>query len=136
MAHAQSPSNYSTEMDSIFIYSDMPSSSKIYFLQDCDNAEKVALKDISSGKIMVFLVGGIGPVEYTTDKHFENKYEISFEDYGDLPAEHDCMKNYNFLIFAYLNEKYGNQWVREIRKDVYALKEWKMAMEKKNEADK
>lgn len=132
MAQAQSPSNFLTELDSIIIYSDIPSCSKIYFLQDCDSAETIALKDISSGKIMVLLAGGIGPVEYTTDKLFEKRYEISFNDYGDLPAESECMKKYNFVIFAYLSEKYGNRWLREIRKDVFALEEWKMALEKKD----
>ena len=132
--YGQNQSYSLTEIDSIFIYSDMPTNSKLLFLENCKNAKTVAINDIRDNKIKVLIVGGIGPIEYTTDKYFEDKYEIVFYDYGDLPAKYDCMKYYNFEIFEYLTDKYGKKWRKEIRKDVFALKEWKKVIRKKRKS--
>jgi len=117
---------YDTEkLDSIFIHSEMPSESKLMFLENCENAKIIAEQDIKNQEIIILIVGGIAPTIYTTDNDFEKKYQITYTDYGDLAAKDECMLNYNFKIFDYLKEKYGKSWKREIRKDVYGLKEWK-----------
>ena len=36
--------------------------------------KELALKDIKDGKPKILLVGGIAPIVYSTDKHFEKKY--------------------------------------------------------------
>ena len=112
-------------IDSIFTYADSPSEFRIKMLENCENAKIIADQDIEKQKIKIFIVGGIAPTIYTTDENFEEKYQITFSDYGDLPAKDECMYNYNSKVFDYLTEKYGKKWQKEIRKDVYGLKKWK-----------
>ncbi len=132
--YSQNQSNGLAEIDSIVINSDTPTNSKLLFLQNCESAKTVAINDIRDNKVKVLIVGGIGPIEYTTDEYFEDKYQIVFYDYGDLPAKYDCMKYYNFEIFEYLTDQYGKKWRKEIRKDVFALKEWKKTKRKKQKS--
>ena len=103
----------------------MPTNSKLRFIEDCENARIIARNDINKDEIKILLAGGIAPIVYSTDKQFEEKYQIEFHEYGDLSAKYECMKIYNFEVFRYLTEKYGKSWRREIRKDAFGLKEWK-----------
>ena len=95
------------------------------FIENCENAYIIANQDIKKQEIKLLIVGGISPTMYSTDIDFENKYQVTYYDYGDLAANSECMFNYNSKIFNFLTEKYGNRWKKEIRKDVYGFKEWK-----------
>jgi hypothetical protein len=123
-------------IDSIFTYADSPSEFRLNMLENCENAKIIADQDIKKQKIKILIVGGIAPTIYTTDKDFEEKYQIIYSDYGDLPAKDECMYNYNSKVFDYLTEKYGKSWKREIRKDVYGLKKWKKNKKKKTPHNK
>ncbi len=118
-------------IDSIFIHADSPSEFRLKFLENCDNAFIIAEQDIKKQEIKILIVGGIAPTIYTTDKDFEKKYQVKYSDYGDLAGKAECMYNYNAKVFDYLTEKYGNKWKKEVRKDVYGLKEWKKNKKKK-----
>jgi hypothetical protein len=85
------------------------------------NREK-AIDDIKKGKPKLLLVGGIAPVVYTTDKDFEEKFGITFYDFGCTPDRQECMLAYNRTVFAYLDKKFGKKWRSEIRKDVEGLR--------------
>jgi len=111
-------------IDSIFIHSDSPSEFRLKMLENCENANFIAKQDIEKNQIKLFIVGGIAPVFCLTDPDFEKKYQVSYHDYGDLPAKEDCMYNYNSRVFEYLSKKYGKSWKKEIREDVFGLKEW------------
>jgi hypothetical protein len=112
-------------LDSTFIQSKNPSNSKLRFINDCGKAKIIAEQDITNNSIILIIVGGISPTVYATDIEFENKYSLTYYDYGDLPASRECMLIYNFRIFEYLTEKFGKSWQKEIRKDVYGLKDWR-----------
>lgn len=61
---------------------------------------------------------------YTTDKNFENKYKISFNDFGCVAGDiQECLIAYNKTIFEYLDKTYGRKWRREIRMDAIGLKD-------------
>jgi len=83
--------------------------------------KELALKDIQDGKPKLLLVGGIAPIVYTTDKHFEKKYKVYFSDYGCTPGRQECMLAYNKTIFEYLDKTYGTKWRKEVRQDVIGL---------------
>jgi hypothetical protein len=112
-------------LDSIMLQSNLPSTSKLKFINDCNYAKLIADQDITNGEIKILLVGGIGPIEYTTDKDFELRYNVTFHDYGDLAPLRACILNYNFEIFDYLLFEYGKKWKKEIRNDAFGLKECK-----------
>lgn len=111
--------------------SDMPTKSKLLFINNCANAKEIAKNDIAKNKAKILLTGGVTPIFYATDNQFEERYQVAFHDYGDLAAKYECMKIYNFEIFQYLSEKYGKSWKKEIRKDTLAFKEWKKLVRKK-----
>jgi hypothetical protein len=87
------------------------------------NREK-ALKDIKAKRPMILLQGGIAPVVYTTDRTFENRYKISFNDFGCVAGDRqECLITYNKTIFDYLDKTYGKKWRKEIRKDAIGLRD-------------
>lgn len=118
-------------IDSIFINSDSPSEFRLLMLENCKNAYIIADQDIEKNTIQLLIVGGIAPSVYPSDQVFELKYQVLYYDYGDLAAKGECMFIYNSKVFDYLTENYGNTWRKEVRKDVYGLKEWKKKKIKK-----
>ena len=117
-------------LDSIMIQSKSPSYSRLGFIHDCENAKLIAEKDIKNKTIYLLIQGGIAPVVYSNDSIFEKKYNISYYDYGCVAAKEDCILNYNMKIFDYLNNKYGKNWYKEVRKDIAGLREWKKRKKK------
>ena len=86
-------------------------------------SRQMALKDIQSKTPTILLQGGIAPVVYITDKSFESKYQISFNDFGCVAGDRqECLIAYNKTIFEYMDKTYGKKWRREIRKDAIGLR--------------
>lgn len=100
---------------------------KITFVnpETCEQIDEWIKADFKNKNVYLFLQGGIAPIEYTTDKDFENKYGIYFYDFGCVPPTEKCVIEYNSQVFDYLTKKYGKKWKREIRNDVIGFKEWK-----------
>lgn len=92
---------------------------------DCQKAVEFAESDIQNAQPILLLAGGIAPVYIVTDVEFEKKYNVSFYDYGCIQPLEICMEKYNWKIFDYLAEKYGQNWQKEIRDDVVGFKKWK-----------
>ena len=83
-----------------------------------------ALMDIKAKKPTILLQGGIAPIVYTTDKSFENRYKISFNDFGCVAGDRqECLIAYNKTIFDYLDKTFGKKWRKEIRKDAIGLRD-------------
>lgn len=101
---------------------------KINFIDtlNCDLVNGLFEKDIANKTIFLFLQGGIAPVAYTTDQEFQNQYGIYFYDFGCISPDHKCLIKYNANVFDYLTKNYGKKWIKEIRKDIIGLKEWKI----------
>ena len=106
---------------------------KINFIdpETCEQIDELIKTDFKNDNVYLFLNGGIAPVEYTTDKDFENKYGIHFYDFGCEPPNEKCVIEYNSRVFDYLTETYGKKWKREIRDDVIGFKEWKRTSKRK-----
>ena len=100
---------------------------KITFVnpKTCEQIDDWIKSDFDNNNVYLFLQGGIAPVEYTTDKNFENKYGIYFFDFGCVPPSEKCVIEYNSKVFDYLEKTYGEKWKKEIRDDVIGFKEWK-----------
>ena len=97
--------------------------SKINFIDNCNEATKLAEIDIKNKTIFLFLQSGAAPILYFGDKTFEEKYNIKFYEQGCIGS--NCAKEYNEIIFDYLFKKYGKKWTKQIRKDVIGFKNWK-----------
>lgn len=59
------------------------------------------------------------------DNLFKEKYGIGIKVFGDVidgsPQE---MKLYNYTIFEWLDDKYGKQWIQDVRKEVVGYGTW------------
>lgn len=101
------------------------SPTKITFIEKCDEVEKLFKSDLKNRTLFLLLQGGIAPIVITTDKVFEDKYQVYYYDLGCITPNLDCVKIYNELVFKYLTEMYRTKWKKEVRKDVIGLKKWK-----------
>ncbi|WP_304196805.1 hypothetical protein [Flavobacterium alvei] len=97
--------------------------SKINFIEDCNEVNKLAKTDIKNETIFLFLQSGEVPIIYSKDVTFEKEYNIKFYEQGCIGS--NCTKEYNKIIFNYLLNKYGKKWIKQIRKDVIGFKDWK-----------
>ncbi len=78
-----------------------------------------AKKDIKNGLLYLYLPGGfVGSPELNGDKLFQEKYEIIFLSQGCVRSFYDNEKEYNTVVFSYLDKTYGKEWRSSIRKDV------------------
>ena len=88
---------------------------------DCEVNKMVAEEDIKMNKPRLLLTGGIVPVHEIGQEKIEKKYSFKYYDFGCISPPIECIKQYNKLIFDYLDKKYGENWRREVRKDVIGL---------------
>jgi hypothetical protein len=85
---------------------------------------KVAESDIIQKNAKLFLKarGVSGPVIFTDDTVFENRYKVAYDYSGCiLPDINECLISYNRAIFNHLDSMYGKRWRRTIRRDVVGL---------------
>lgn len=99
--------------------------SKLIFVTDEKEAEKMAELDIENGNPFLLLMGGIAPVIISTDPDFEKEYGIYFYEFGCTGPENEIIIAYNKIIFEHLNLTKEKKWVKEVRDDVIGFKEWK-----------
>jgi hypothetical protein len=94
-------------------------------LKNCMVIDEWFKSDVKTHKTFLFIQGGEAPHVYTTDKNFEKKYKIHFNDLGCIVLDLKCITRYNNQVFDYLTSIYGKKWVKEIRKDIVGLSQWK-----------
>lgn len=83
---------------------------------------ETAEKDIENNTPKLLLFGGFFPVYVPGQENFEKKYNVKYYDFVDAVEDSDeCLEIYNKRIFKYLDEKYGDEWRKEVRKDVLFL---------------
>jgi hypothetical protein len=99
--------------------------SKLTFVTDEKEAEKMAVFDIKNGNPFLLLMGGIAPVIISTDPGFEKKYGIYFYEFGCTGPENEKIIAYNKIIFEHLNSTKGKKWIKEVRDDVIGFRDWK-----------
>ena len=105
--------------------------SKLTFVTDKKEAEKMAELDIKNGNPFLLLMGGIAPTIIATDPQFEKEYGIYFYEFGCTGPENDIIIAYNRIIFEHLNSTKGKKWIKEVRDDVIGFKEWKRNYKRK-----
>jgi hypothetical protein len=92
---------------------------------NCDSIKKYAESDIKNGNIIILHGDRTQPITNKTDFNYEKNYNLKLYKLDDLTVYNDCMKIYNWIMFDYLNDKYGDKWLEKIRDDIVGLDEWK-----------
>jgi len=105
--------------------------SKLTFITDEKEAEKMAELDIKNDNPFLLLMGGIAPTIIATDPEFEKEYGIYFYEFGCTGPENKIIIAYNRLIFEHLNSTKGKKWIKEVRDDVIGFKDWKRNYKRK-----
>tara|TARA_R110000868_G_scaffold155339_1_gene381757 strand:- start:77 stop:526 length:450 start_codon:yes stop_codon:yes gene_type:complete len=105
--------------------------SKLTFVADEKEAEKMAELDIKNGIPFLLLMGGIAPTIIATDPNFEKEYGIYFFEFGCTGPENEIIIAYNRIIFEHLNSTKGKKWIKDVRDDVIGFKEWKRNYKRK-----
>ena len=108
-----------------------PGHSQLLFVptDDCEKeGVRLAENDMSKGAFFLLLQSGLGPVVYTSDKLFEQKFGVQYFEEGCSAPPKECMMVYNVRIFRYLQRNYAKAWWKSIRKDTVGFKEWKKSV--------
>lgn len=110
----------------VFISENDINNFKLFVQTDCTgtphfNLER-AQQDIEAGKPKLLLIGSIAPMHYKSQDKFEKKYKVYYFDFGCTPDFNECILEYNRMVFAYLDKKYGNKWRKEARTDIIGFK--------------
>lgn len=88
----------------------------------CDFNEKQALLDIENNEPRLLLTSGFFSIPPTENSaSFERKYGVRYLDTGCQRILNSCSKEYNTIIFQYLDLKFGKYWRTEVREDVLHL---------------
>ncbi|SNR14015.1 FEKKY domain-containing protein [Tenacibaculum jejuense] len=94
----------------------------IVFNSNCEFTSITAEKDIQENNIRLLITGGIAPI-YHRDQHLaEKKYSFKYYDFGCVIEDFKCIDQYNKTIFEYFDKKYSEKWRKEVRDDIYGLK--------------
>lgn len=99
--------------------------SKLHFVNEIIKAEEIAKADIKDGYPFLNLISGEAPTFNPEQIDFERKYKTYYFEHGCLSPSIEIVEAYNFVILDYLDKKYGNECIRQLRKDVVGLKKWK-----------
>jgi hypothetical protein len=74
------------------------------------NKEK-ALTDLNTNKILLLMQMGEVSYDYQFDDISRAIYNINYYNFGCTMSEYrDCVYEYNYEIFKYLDQKYGCEW--------------------------
>jgi len=120
-------SSYGELDTTIIIENNNISDFNIYFISECEINAEIANIDLKNGNPRLLICGGVAPTEFIGQEKFEEKYGVEYYNYGCISPAHECVLEYNQIIFEYLTQKFGNKWKKEIRKDVVGIKREKKA---------
>ncbi len=86
---------------------------------NCDFDSETAKREWKNKSAKLYLIGSIAPIANSkNDKKFEKKYNLKYFDFGCTPAPLECIIEYNKEILKIIEMEYGEEWKKEIRKDV------------------
>jgi len=112
-------------IDTIFNANNLNGLTELNIIANCLVNRELALSDIRENKLRLLLIGGVAPTIVIGQELIENKYNFNYYDFGCNAITEECVKEYNFEIFKYLDHNYGNVWRNSIRKDVIGLNDYK-----------
>lgn len=93
----------------------------------CSKGQAIAAKrnfenDLKNNTIKLYLQGGIISVINKEDLLFQKDYSIQYKDFGCVaPANISFYEAYNYQVFHYLSEKFGNNWKEKLNINAFGL---------------
>ena len=90
-------------------------------LNDADFA-KAAIENGKPRILFPLKLTGVSHFHSKADKEFQKKYGVTFFRKDSVRIEGDDEAGYNRVIFAFLDQKFGNQWRFDLRADAIGFK--------------
>ena len=97
----------------------------VKFADSLNQINVLANSDIANKTLHLLLLTGISPIVYSTDLHFENEFAVKYLESGCTGPKEEFATEYNTVIFKYLTQQYGKEWLKNVRKDVIGLSNYK-----------
>jgi hypothetical protein len=111
--------------DTIITVSGEINKMEVILFAKCEINRNTAINDIKLHKPRLLIIGGIAPTYIQNRELFENKYRIKYDDLGDIPPPRECIEQYNYQVFEYLDKKFGQAWKDEVNENVVGIGKWK-----------
>ncbi len=94
-----------------------------------DGVDSIAARlDIESGTPRILMHGGMEARILTSDdEDFEDEYGVNYSDFGCTPPLGKQIREYNWVIFKYLDDTFSKEWREEVRSDVWFIQEWSIS---------
>ncbi|WP_343524922.1 hypothetical protein [Pedobacter sp.] len=90
-----------------------------------DSIKKESIKqanaDIRKGQLKFLIHGGIASIHVKGQEIFERKYGLEYYDFGCIAPSDINIADYNKVIAAFMDRKYGKGWRKEVRKDIQGI---------------
>ena len=85
-------------------------------------SDGLAKKDIEEGEIKILFKSKDSSLRLSAnDSLFQINYKVKFQLLkNNYPIS--CLRNYNKVVYEYLDKTYGNKWRESIRKDAIGFK--------------
>lgn len=112
-----------SKIDTILKKNELNSRTELIIIADCWVNKELAISDIANNEIKLLLVGGIASVFVLGQESAEESFNFRYDDFGCVAPPDECIKEYNFMMFKYLDNMYGKSWRKIVRKDVIGLNE-------------
>ncbi len=87
----------------------------------CENSKTKAKADLQKGKVNFLILGGVVSTHVKGQEVFEQKYKLKYFDFGCVMPNDICIEDYNATVAKYLDQTFGKQWRKEVRKDVKGI---------------
>lgn len=87
----------------------------------CENSKVKAKTDLKKGRVNFLILGGIVSTRVKGQEVFEQKYKLKYLDFGCMVPNDICIEDYNATVAKYLDQTFGKQWRKEVRKDVKGI---------------
>ncbi|RZJ68566.1 MAG: hypothetical protein EOO45_14790 [Flavobacterium sp.] len=82
--------------------------------------------DLETGRLKIYLLGGIAGMIKTSDRDFAVRYNFSYHDFGCVaPPDLKFYAEYNILVMHHLGKECGKDFSDNIRQEVLGWKKWK-----------
>lgn len=75
--------------------------------------------DLANNGVKLYILGGIAARVHPQDAKFQETYKLRYYDFGCLaPVNLDFYRDYNVAVLNYLEEHYGFDYKKDVRKDI------------------
>jgi hypothetical protein len=73
----------------------------------------------------IYTLGGLKPYNNEVTESYQKKFNIRYHNFGCIAPENmEYYEKYNLLVFQHLQEKWGEEWTKDIRDNTIGWYKW------------